>query len=67
MSIDVDGIDFHIWKGMADYRPRVMVIEYNNTAPPHIELVGRKDGNNFGASARALYRLGREKEYALVA
>ncbi len=67
VSIDVDGTDYHIWKSLSEYRPRVVVIEYNGTVPVHILLCGNKDGNFFGASALALFGLAREKGYALVA
>ena len=33
MSIDVDGNDWHIWKSLAKYRPRVVLIEFNPTIP----------------------------------
>ncbi len=67
ISIDVDGIDYHIWAGIEVYRPRVVVIEYNNTAPPDLRLIGKDTGNSFGASALSMYELGRRKGYALVA
>jgi methyltransferase FkbM-like protein len=67
VSIDVDGIDLHIWRGLEKFRPRVVCIEYNGTVPPHIEYVGDPRGNNVGSSARAMSNLGREKGYTLVA
>jgi hypothetical protein len=67
LSIDVDGQDFHIWRGLQKFSPRLVVIEYNPTIPPHIELVGDRNGNNVGCSALALARLGREKGYSLIA
>ena len=64
VCIDVDGLDLQVWRGMERVRPRLVVVEYNPTIPPHIELVG---GENVGSSASALARLGREKGYSLVA
>jgi hypothetical protein len=29
LSIDIDGNDYHIWKAITNYRPRVLVMEYN--------------------------------------
>ncbi len=67
VSIDVDGQDYHIWRGLQKFTPRLVVIEYNPTIPPHIDLVGDGRGNNIGCSALALARLGRDKGYSLVA
>jgi hypothetical protein len=66
LNIDVDGPDYHIWRGLRSYRPRVVVIEYNPTIPPHIEVMGIGD-NYVGASALALLNLGNELGYTLVA
>jgi hypothetical protein len=67
VCIDVDGQDFHIWRGLQRFDPRLVVIEYNPTIPPHIELIGDGNGNNVGCSALALARLGGEKGYSLIA
>ncbi len=67
ISIDVDGTDYHLWASLEEHKPRVVVVEYNNTCPPDFEIVGRKEGNCFGASAKALTALGRAKGYVLVA
>lgn len=64
LSIDVDGDDHPIWQGMTRFKPRVVVIEYNPTIPPEIELVQRR-GGYFGASARALVSLAQAKGYRL--
>ncbi len=64
VSIDVDGLELQIWRGLSRFRPRLVVIEYNPTVPAHIELIG---GDRVGSSARALQRLGNEKGYSLVA
>ena len=66
--IDVDGLEFHIWQGCKRFQPRVVIVEYNCTMPPHIEIVGAAtEKNNIGCSALALARLGKEKGYSLVA
>lgn len=66
LSIDIDGDDYHVWSSLAAYRPRVVVIEYNPTIPPELDLVQRR-GEYFGASAAALTRLASEKGYGLAA
>jgi hypothetical protein len=68
LSIDVDGNDFHIWKAVTRYRPKVVVVEINPTIPNHIEFVQARDMSvQQGSSARSLVQLGQEKGYELVA
>ncbi|MFB0524758.1 MAG: FkbM family methyltransferase, partial [Phycisphaerae bacterium] len=38
LSIDVDGNDYHIWDVVKEYRPKVVVIEFNGTIPPEVEF-----------------------------
>jgi hypothetical protein len=68
LSIDVDGIDWFIWESLKNYRPRVVVIEFNPSIPSDILFVQAKNELiNEGASAAALVHLGNEKGYSLVA
>lgn len=73
MSIDIDTIDYWIWKAIRTVRPRLVVIEYNAAWPPHVRKTVAHDpkmvwdGSNFsGASLGALTALGDEKGYRLV-
>ena len=73
LSIDIDMNDYWIWRAIDGIAPRVVVIEYNAALRPPASLVvpydpaRTWDGTNyFGASLKALERLGREKGYALV-
>lgn len=71
VSIDIDGNDYYVWRAL-EYRPRVIVIEYNGSLPVDAmqvqpESTERWDGSQFyGASAGALIELGRAKGYAFV-
>jgi hypothetical protein len=72
LSIDVDGIDYWIWRAL-EARPRVVVIEYNAHLGTEAELVQPLtprvawDGtDHFGASLGALRSLGARKGYRLV-
>ncbi len=74
LSIDIDLNDYHVWRSLSSYRPRVVVIEYNAVFPPGVDWVveydprGVWDGTSrAGASLTALERLGRQKGYQLVA
>jgi hypothetical protein len=72
LSIDVDGADYWIWEAIEDYRPRVVVIEYNSALDPRRRLVQPADHDGgwdstdyFGASLGAMRSLGERKGYRL--
>jgi hypothetical protein len=81
-SLDLDGIDYWIWKALDCIQPRVVVLEYNwiwgadrsVTIPYRADFVntdptGRKGGignRYFGASLPAFVKLGRQKGYRLI-
>jgi len=68
LSIDIDGNDYHVWKSLARYRPKIVVIEFNNTIPNCVEFVQKADESvNQGSSLLALCRLGKSKRYELIA
>ena len=74
LSIDVDGNDYWLWKSLTDYRPKIVVIEYNaNFRPDESKTIPYDAGHNwdetmfYGASAAALNKLGGDKDYMLVA
>ncbi len=77
LSIDVDGIDYHLWDSIEIINPRVVVIEYNNIfgdksiTVPYDEKFERYNsfsgGSYFGTSLRALIKLANKKGYKLVA
>lgn len=73
LSIDVDGNDFHLWRALSAYRPRVVVVEYNSSFGPDESVVMPYDPAHvwdkteyYGASAAALVKLGRTRGYTLV-
>jgi hypothetical protein len=73
LSIDIDNNDYWVWKAIVDCRPRVVAIEYNASFGPSADCVIPYDSfriwdrtNYYGASLKALERLGREKGYTLV-
>lgn len=78
LSIDVDGVDYWLWKAMDVIQPRVVVLEYNNRWPSdHSVTVPysadfrcpnpyQDDEGYFGASLSAFVKLGREKGYRLI-
>jgi hypothetical protein len=77
MSIDIDRNDYYVWEKITNYRPRVVIIEYNAVAPSTMSWVVPYDPKAFGwakfgnlphngASLKALEELGAKKGYSLV-
>lgn len=67
LVIDIDGNDYHVWKSLKKYTPRVVIIEINPTFPPHIEYVGPEGNIDIGTSALSMTKLANQKGYELVA
>ena len=80
LCIDIDGIDYWIWRAIDVIRPRVVMVEYQDALGPkrawtvpyrpdfnlHDYAVNREGFNYCGASLRAFVKLGEEKGYRLV-
>lgn len=73
LSIDIDQNTYYIWEVLVEYKPRVVVIEYNAVIPPDIEWKAEYnakktwDGShNYGASLKAYEILGSRLGYSLV-
>ena len=68
LSIDIDGNDYHVWEAIKNYRPRLVLIEYNPTISNSVHFVQKAALDvNEGASALALTDLARRKGYELIA
>ncbi len=73
LSIDIDQNTYYAWEALRAYKPRVAVIEYNAALPADLDWKVNYDPRrvwdetqNFGASLKALERLGRGMGYSLV-
>lgn len=82
LSIDLDGVDWWIWKALSCVSPRVVVVEYQDIIGPDRALtvpyrpdfvamrsyrVNQGEAPNYaGASLPAFVKLGKEKGYRLV-
>ena len=77
LSIDVDGIDWHLWNALTVVRPAIVVMEYNRNFPhdrpitvPYEPAFDRISAHAsrwyFGTSLKALDVLAREKGYTFV-
>ena len=68
LSIDVDGNDYHIWNTLKNYRPKVVIVEFNPTIPNEIEFIQNPDSKiNHGNSILSLCNLAKSKSYELIA
>lgn len=67
LSIDIDGNDYHVWKAISKYKPKVIVVEFNPTIPTPMRFIQPANPSiNQGASLLSLVELGKEKGYELV-
>jgi hypothetical protein len=73
LSIDVDGNDYWIWEKLRDYKPKIVILEYNATFRPDCKWIMKynpqhvwRNTNYFGASLKAFEVLGIKKGYKLV-
>jgi len=67
LSIDIDGNDYHVWKALTGYKPKVVVIEFNPTIPPSVEFVQAADPQVAqGSSLLSTVKLGQAKGYELI-
>ena len=65
LSIDIDGDDYYILETLNNFKPRLILIEYNPTIPPGLDILQSK-GEYFGSSALSLLKLAHKKGYKLV-
>ena len=77
LSIDIDGVDWHVLEALGSWRPAILVVEYNDafgftqpvTVPYDSDFVraGKHPSNLYwGASLPAFDYLARRRDYALV-
>jgi hypothetical protein len=73
LSLDMDGVDYWVWKAITIIEPQVVLCETHNPIPPDRVLTVPYnpkfvfDSENYrGASLAAMTKLGREKGYRLI-
>lgn len=67
LSIDIDGNDYYIWESLIQYRPKLVVIEFNPTISNEIEFIQEKNFSiNQGCSPLSLVKLAESKGYKLI-
>jgi hypothetical protein len=67
MSIDIDGMDYFIFESMSEFRPKVLVIEFNPSIPNDVVFIQAKNNKvHQGSSLAAMVELAKIKRYELV-
>lgn len=67
LSIDIDGNDYHVWKAVEIYRPKLVLIEFNPTASNRSKYVQPADPKcNQSSSPAPFIELGKFKGYELI-
>lgn len=73
LSIDIDSNDYYIWNALHEYRPKIVIMEYNASFPPPQQMVvefspfNYWDGSDYyGASLQSLCNLAKKKGYELL-
>lgn len=68
LSIDVDGIDYWIWKEFTAFEPAVVIVEVNPSIPNDVIFIQERNMNvQQGSSLLAFLELSRLKGYQLIA
>ncbi len=68
LSIDVDGPDYHIWKSLTNYRPKIVIIEHSGIDDWIIQREGaiHKKDIDGSTSFWSMKDLGESKNYILL-
>jgi len=68
LSVDIDGNDYHVWQAVREYKPKLVVIEYNATIPDEVEFIQPRDLSvTQGTSLLSMTKLAKDKGYELIA
>ncbi len=67
LSIDIDGMDYHVWDSVLEYTPKFVIIEVNSRLKPDNWSIAKKHNDNValndGTSFSAMCELGIRKGY----
>lgn len=77
LSVDIDGVDYHVLEALQDWRPSILIVEYNDafgwhrpvTVPYDPSFVRRQkhpSNQYWGANLPAFLHLAEARDYALV-
>lgn len=66
LVIDIDSYDYQVWQSLKNYKPRVVIIEYNENLGEEIEWVQKNNTPNTGTSLKSIKILGNKLGYTMV-
>jgi hypothetical protein len=66
LSIDIDTYDYHVWKSLKIYRPKIVIIEINSSVNTDNNHYIHEPGKYCGTGFKPTYDLGIEKGYTFV-
>ena len=67
VSMDIDGCEYHLWQSLNEYKPKVIITEYNATIPLDHEYIQPKDFSvHHSSSIKAFIELAKKKGYTLI-
>lgn len=67
LSIDIDSCDYYIWESISEFKPKVVIIEFNPTIPVDYDYVQPPDFSIHDEhSLGSLVKLGKKKGYELI-
>ncbi len=68
LVVDVDGNDAHIFSALENYRPKLVMIEFNASFPANVSFVQpRSESVRWGSSLKGVTDVAKSKGYELVA
>ena len=77
LSVDIDGVDYHVLEALADWRPAILIVEYNDAFgwdrpvsvpydPTFVRIQKHSSNQYWGGNLPAFCHLAENREYALV-
>jgi hypothetical protein len=66
LSIDIDSYDYHVWKSLQVYKPKLVIIEINSSAKVNDSNYIHTPDKYNGTGFKPTYDLGLEKGYKFV-
>jgi len=66
LSIDIDGLDYHVWNSLEHYKPKIVIIEIHSGIYPDIENHIHSPGLYDGTSFLPTLKLGIKKGYKFI-
>jgi hypothetical protein len=66
LSIDIDSYDYHIWKSLSKYQPKIVIIEINSSVNTDNNNYIHDSNEYFGTGFKPTFHLGIEKGYTFI-